>query len=404
MLECPQCGLQLGKRKTSHGFVFGCATCQGRAATLAVLRKAGAAPAFLREVWTQARDAWTPQVRNCPHCDRRMKQVAPNVRGEPLKLDVCTACMTVWFDASEFESMPREVATPSKHSLSPEAREKAALFRLKSLKEQRAHDGDGMPVPDHAWQWLPGLVGLPVEYDAPKVARLPWATWTLAAFCVLATAHALYNASGGSLTGNWVIDEWGFIPNQWYRRGGLTLITSFFLHGGALHLAANMYFMLIFGDNVEDCIGWVKYLALVFLAHVVGILCHGLFGADPYIPCVGASAGISGIIAYYAVTFPDVRLGFMLRYFLYFRWFRIRAVWALVLYTVLQIVGAAMQVRGFSRVSYLAHLGGLVVGLAAAGIAYLRRKQTRKFALSDDKSPALKRDGIVQSIGRGRRY
>ena len=79
------------------------------------------------------------------------------------------------------------------------------------------------------------------------------------------------------------------------------------------------------------------------------------------------------------------------------------AVWALVLYTLLQIVGAAMQVRGFSRVSYLAHLGGLVAGLTAAGVAYFRHQQDKKLALSDTTHRALKSESVVKSISRGRR-
>jgi len=77
---------------------------------------------------------------------------------------------------------------------------------------------------------------------------------------------------------------------------------------------------------------------------------------------------------FYAIAYPKVRLGIMFRYFVYIRWLRISAVWALVLYLLLQLFGAWAQINGFGDVSYLGHLGGLVVGICA-GLLYKARQK-----------------------------
>jgi len=107
-------------------------------------------------------------------------------------------------------------------------------------------------------------------------------------------------------------------------------------------------------------------------------LAHGLFAPDPTLPCVGASAGVSGIITYYAIAYPKVRLGFLWRiWWVYFRWLRISAVGALVFYMLIQVAGAYFQIRGFAGVSYLAHLGGMGAGLCAACLDKAWRKSDK---------------------------
>ncbi len=291
-----------------------------------------------------------------------------------LTVDVCNRCTLIWFDASEYEALPRapeSAVTPVEETMSPEAREQLALYRVKQIGEQAREEGfdDG---PEQSWQWLPAILGLPVELNAPSVSRRPWVTWAIAALCVLATLPIIL-AKGP--TGDEVFRQWGFVPAEWARHGGMTLLTSFFLHGGLFHLLGNMYFLIIFGDNVEDRLGHGAYVGLLAGGHLLGMLAQGVFGPDAGVPCVGASAGISSVIAYYAIQFPKVRLGFMFRYFLLFRWFHVAAAWALVLYVLMQVVGVYSQLRGFGGVSYLGHLGGLAVGLALAAAQRAQRKR-----------------------------
>jgi membrane associated rhomboid family serine protease len=186
-----------------------------------------------------------------------------------------------------------------------EEREKLALFKLRSIKEQEDESSDA--APDESWKWLPAMFGMPVELDGPPIQHRPWLTWGIALACVLATIPVLLNPTppwsvAGLPTPLWRAAgptlEWGFIPGQWTRHGGLTLITSFFLHGGVFHLLSNMYFLVVFGDHVEDNLGRKRYLLLLAGSHLAGMLLHGTMDPRSDVPLVGASAGISGVLAY----------------------------------------------------------------------------------------------------------
>lgn len=163
-----------------------------------------------------------------------------------------------------------------------------------------------------------------------------------------------------------VVPRFGLIPAEATRLGGLTFLTSFFLHAGIIHLIGNIYFLFVFGDNVENFLRPFRYLLLIALAAFIGDLAH--IAADPrsQIPCIGASGGIAAVITFYALNFPDVKLGFLLRYsWRWFRWIRLPAWSVFVLWILFQIIGAWEQVKGISSVSALAHLGGAATGFVA---------------------------------------
>jgi membrane associated rhomboid family serine protease len=143
------------------------------------------------------------------------------------------------------------------------------------------------------------------------------------------------------------------------RYAGLTLLTSFFIHGSWLHLLVNLYVLLVFGDNVEEYLGAGRYLALLAVATVAGGLAHVALDPRSVVPVIGASGGISGVVAYYVLRFPQARLGLMYVY----RWFRIRAYAFGLIWVLLQIIAAREQIAGIGDVSALAHLGGAAVGV-----------------------------------------
>ncbi|HCP92182.1 MAG TPA: hypothetical protein DIT76_09095 [Spartobacteria bacterium] len=95
-----------------------------------------------------------------------------------------------------------------------------------------------------------------------------------------------------------IVLRFGLIPAQASRLGGLTFLTSFFLHAGVLHLVGNIYFLFVFGDDVENFLRPFRYLALIAMAAFIGDLAH--IAADPHsqIPSVGASGGIAGVITF----------------------------------------------------------------------------------------------------------
>jgi membrane associated rhomboid family serine protease len=183
----------------------------------------------------------------------------------------------------------------------------------------------------------------------------PWATYLLSALIVAISTWTFFHLKPA-------VDTYGLIPAQAWRNYGLTFVTSFFLHGGIFHLVGNVYFLLIFGCPVEDFLGRWRWLLLVFLSALIGDFLHVM--ADPHttMPCIGASGGISGLIAFYALKFPHARLGILFRYYVYFRWIQFPAWTAFLFWVLLQVWGAYQQIAGYSNVSSLAHLGGLAVG------------------------------------------
>ena len=143
------------------------------------------------------------------------------------------------------------------------------------------------------------------------------------------------------------------------RHYGLTFITSFFLHGGIIHLLGNLYFLLIFGDNVEDFLGKAKYLLLIGLSAFAGDILHIVADPRAQVPSIGASGGIAGVLVYYCLQFPKAKVGLLI----WFRWIRIPVGWMLAFWVAGQILGTVKQLSGFGSVSALAHLGGAIVGV-----------------------------------------
>jgi membrane associated rhomboid family serine protease len=161
-----------------------------------------------------------------------------------------------------------------------------------------------------------------------------------------------------------VVTQFGLIPAEATRLYGLTFVTSFFLHVGIIHLVGNMYFLFVFGDDVENFLRPLRYLMLIALAAFVGDLAHIALDPRSQTPCIGASGGIAGVITFYALNFPQTRIEFLMRWgFVWFRWIRLPAWSVFVLWIVFQLIGAVEQRAGISSVSSAAHLGGAAVGV-----------------------------------------
>jgi membrane associated rhomboid family serine protease/Zn-finger nucleic acid-binding protein len=361
MFTCPACKKGLDRFKTTKGFFWACPSCKGHAATVPFLRQT-LLREYVNQIWTYARAEKGVRRRPCPACRDLMIDV-PIVYGEVSQwIDVCTRCQFIWFDAREYEESPSAVDAPSGDPdtggapLSPEARQALAIQKVKQLAVQARNDpsDDGI---DAWWQVLPAVLGLPIEEEVTPVRREPWLTWILAGVIAVASIAAFFDLRGA-------IDQFGFIPAQAGRYGGLTFVTAFFLHGGILHLVGNLYFLLVFGDNVEDFLGWRRYALLLVAATLAGFALHIAGDPNANVPCVGASGGIAGVIAFYAFRFPRARLGFYWRYFFSLRRILMPAWLAFAFWLLFQFVIAGVQMRGFSPVSALAHLGGAAVGVA----------------------------------------
>jgi len=351
MSACPNCATPLRTIRQRDGLFFLCDNCSGRAVALPQIRRV-AGDRFATQLLRQINANSNFADKACPFCNRAMRRFES--QNPPLELDACKPCGVVWFDPQEFEAVPEGVVEAT-DQLELRGREALALHKVRQIAEQaRAAD----PAPDEGWKTIPALFGFPVESEVNPITCWPWATWSLAAVIATVSIWAFFDLQN-------VIERFGLIPAQIWRYAGLTTLTSFFLHGGVMHLVGNLYFLLIFGDNVEDYLGRWRFLALVLLATVAGDFLHVVAQPQSTLTCVGASGGISGIIAFYALEFPRARLGFLFRYFIYFRWVQLPAWGAFVLWVLLQLLGAFLQLGGFSNVAALAHLGGAGVGVVA---------------------------------------
>ncbi len=341
----------------AHGIFWACPECGGRALSVELLRRTFTNES-INPFWRRVIGDPTIGHRACPCCGRRMLEVALADESNSPQVDVCRLCHFVWFDANEMAGLtprPLPVAPPQ---LPAEARQAIALVEVQRMAEQAAgSDLDSAP-PDEWWKQFAAFFGVPVEFDAPAQETRPWITW------ILCLTIALVGIATASDLQTWV-NEYGLIPAQAGRHDGLTFVTSFFLHAGVIHLLGNLYFLFVFGDNVEDFLRWPRYLLLIVVATLAGDLLHIAIEPRANIPSIGASGGIAGVIVFYALQFPRIRLGFLFRYWFYFRWIRLPAWFALVLWVAFQLIGAVQQLAGMTSVSSLAHLGGAAVGLLA---------------------------------------
>lgn len=270
-----------------------------------------------------------------------------------LELDVCKVCQFVWFDPQEYEQVPGSL--PLQNPAKPVKRDK--LKEAIAIRENRLLAEQAGETPDCAWKYVPALFGLPVECESKATRAYPLATWVVAATVAIISLACLPKLREA-------IALYGLIPSEALRMGGATFITSFFIHGGFIHLLGNLYFLLIFGDDVEEHIGSKRWLALLMGATLAGNIAHFMINPSTSRPCIGASGGIAGLLAFYALQFPQRRLAIIVPR-LAFRWVPMHAWVAFVVWVLFQLIGLLKQLSGFSNVSAIAHLGGAAAGVVA---------------------------------------
>ncbi|HEY0376278.1 MAG TPA: rhomboid family intramembrane serine protease [Pyrinomonadaceae bacterium] len=157
----------------------------------------------------------------------------------------------------------------------------------------------------------------------------------------------------------------------------ITLLTSMFMHGGWMHLLGNMLFLWIFGDNLEHVMGRFRYLVFYLLTGVIASLTHVfstfIFGDNPYIPSLGASGAISGVLGGYLVLFPRRQVRVIILRMLT----SVPAIVAIGLWFVLQLIQAfgvlSAGPQSGGGVAFMAHVGGFVAGLILVKLFTLGR-------------------------------
>ena len=208
-------------------------------------------------------------------------------------------------------------------------------------------------------------------FDDNPTGRVPVITWSLMALCVAVFLFQLgldaegerrflfsYGAIPALITGA-VLRPPAFaeLPD-W-----ATLITSAFLHGGFLHLGGNMLYLWIFGDNVEDAMGAVKFTIFYIICGAAAVLAHTAIDPDSVMPLVGASGAIAGVLGAYLMLYPRAQVRVLVIILIFVRFISLPAVAVLAGWLLLQFIAAPASLSGESGVAYFAHIGGFAAGL-----------------------------------------
>jgi len=144
-----------------------------------------------------------------------------------------------------------------------------------------------------------------------------------------------------------------------------TLFTSMFLHGGWMHLIGNMWFLWLFGDNVEDRLGKLLFPFFYLVCGLCAGLLHVALSSDSAIPAVGASGAIAGVMGAYIYLFPNGRIATLVGFYYYFTTVHIPSMIFLGFWFLMQLFGGFVS-GGGSNVAFWAHVGGFVAGLLIA--------------------------------------
>ena len=201
----------------------------------------------------------------------------------------------------------------------------------------------------------------PVGDDNTGRRTVPYVTFALIGLNVL---FFLVELAGGDQ----FITNWAFIPSRFSDQPGANAVTIFsamFMHGGWLHLSGNMLFLWIFGDNVEDRFGHLKFLIFYLLTGIAATLAQYAVAPESGVPNVGASGAIAGVLGAYILMFPQARVNVLLgRQIVAMPAFAVLGFWIVVqLISGVGTIGATDETANVGGIAYMAHIGGFVSGL-----------------------------------------
>ncbi len=212
-------------------------------------------------------------------------------------------------------------------------------------------------------------------YDTLRPRRFAFITWALIALNALVFYHELTLGNAGLER---FIRTWGLIPSNLTRHpdtAWLTVFSSMFLHGGWFHLLSNMWVLFIFGDNIEDRLGSLRYLFFYLLSGLAAALMQVYILKDNNMPMVGASGAIAGVLGAYLVLFPRARIASLVPILFIFTIVELPAVIFLAFWFISQLFSGLFLLNGGtdSGIAWWAHIGGFVFGMAAGLLLAPRR-------------------------------
>jgi membrane associated rhomboid family serine protease len=197
----------------------------------------------------------------------------------------------------------------------------------------------------------------PIGDDDSARRSFPLVTYALIALNVL---FFFVELSGGDA----FIGKWAFVPSRFLANPGadfLTIFTSMFMHAGWVHLGGNMLYLWIFGDNVEDRFGPVKFLVFYLLCGIAATFAQLVFSMGSNVPNLGASGAIAGVLGSYILMFPQGKVRVLQGQ----QVIQVSALIVIGLWIVLQFfsgIGSIANTADTGGVAYMAHIGGFIAG------------------------------------------
>ena len=198
----------------------------------------------------------------------------------------------------------------------------------------------------------------PIGDDDSARRTVPVVTYALIALNVL---FFFVELSGGDA----FIEKWAFVPSRFLASPGadfLTIFTSMFMHAGWVHLGGNLLYLWIFGDNVEDRFGHIKFTIFYLLCGLAATLAQLAFSAGSNVPNLGASGAIAGVLGAYILLFPQGKVRVLQGQ----QVIQVPALIVIGLWIVLQFfsgIGSIANTAQTGGVAYMAHIGGFLAGL-----------------------------------------
>jgi membrane associated rhomboid family serine protease/Zn-finger nucleic acid-binding protein len=338
--SCPRCTFPLDEFTHEGVELDHCRRCGGTfldPGEASFILGSAAEPQSWRDDWN-ANSGGQSSLR-CPDGHMRLEIHRVKYGANEVEVDICPKCHGLWLDKQEGTKLYNIVAA-SRHAA-----------------QQKELGVDRPGVGSYIFQIL---TGFPMEVWNP-VKHKPVVTYTI--FGLLIAAY-IFELMLMGVMGEGVFRLLALVPANpmpW------SFLTYGLLHGSIMHIVGNLYFLWVFGDNVEDALGPKRFIILYLAANVAGGVLHFLANLGSEIPMLGASGAVSGLMGAYLVLFPRVKMWIM---FIVIR-LRVGIVWYLGFWLGYQVLMAA---AGVQSVAWFAHLGGFAAG---AGLAFLYRNSLR---------------------------
>lgn len=157
----------------------------------------------------------------------------------------------------------------------------------------------------------------------------------------------------------------------------LTVITSMFLHGGFMHLAGNMLYLWIFGNNLEDALGHFRFIVFYLLCGIAAVFGQVLQNPASEIPMIGASGAISGVLGGYLLLYPHARVLVLIPLGFFSQLIRLPAGWVLGFWFLIQLISSAFSSPDGAGVAWYAHIGGFIAGMVL--VPFMKRPDVPLF-------------------------